>query len=110
MGLLQTVYTLSVPSGFPSTLGFEVYLAGKFAKEEHMAEGISLFLYRVYVHASQRAAQQRDPATGRIRRPPLPLELHFFLTIWAKTASVQHDILGWTMRTLEDYPILPAPL
>ncbi len=110
VGILQTVYTASPPTGLPATPAFAVYLASDFKDASHMQEGVSLFLYRVYVNTSQRAAQQRDIATGKISLPSLPLELHFFLTIWAKTASVQHDILGWTMRTLEDYSILPAPL
>lgn len=110
MGLLETVYTASPPTGFPPKLDFDVYLAEDFKESAHMKEGVSLFLYRVYVNATQRAARQIDVVTGKVRRPSLSLELHFFLTIWAKTASVQHDILGWTMRTLEDYPMLPAAL
>lgn len=106
--LLRAAYTSAPPAGFPPAPEFAVYLAGNFKENRRMEEGVSLFLYRVYVNASQRAAQQRDPITNRIRRPALPLELHFFLTIWARDATVQHDLLGWMMRTLEDYAILTA--
>ena len=93
----------------PANLKFDVYLAKSFKEDAHMKEGVSLFLYRVYVSANQRAARVRD-VTGRTLRPPLPLELHFFLTIWAESASMQHRTLGWAMRVLDDYPVLSASL
>ena len=108
--LLRAVYTSAPPAGYPTNPGFAVYLAANFKETKHMEEGVSLFLYRVYVNASQRAAQQRDPATNKLLRPALPLELHFFLTVWAKDATIQHDLLGWTMRALEDYALLPTAL
>ena len=42
--------------------------------------------------------------------PPIPLDLHFLLTAWAKDASLQHTIAGWMMRVLEDTPVLPTGL
>lgn len=88
-------------------LQFEVYGTEDF--KNHMAQGVSLFLYRVYVNATQRAPLTRS-ADGQFRRQLLPLDLHFFLTVWGPKASLQHAILGWTMRVLEDTPILPASL
>jgi hypothetical protein len=40
----------------------------------------------------------------------LSLDLHFFLTVWAQKASLQHAILGWAMRMIEDRPVMPASL
>ena len=88
-------------------LQFEVYRTEDF--KTHMAAGVSLFLYRVYVNGSQRASVVRD-RNGLPQPAPLPLDLHFFLTVWAPQASLQHAILGWAMRTLEDYSTLPAAL
>lgn len=88
-------------------LQFEVYGTEDF--KNHMASGVSLFLYRVYVNQNQRAPLVRA-ADGQTRRPSLPLDLHFFLTVWAAKASLQHAILGWAMRSLEDRPVLPASL
>lgn len=115
MNLLKLTYdaeqapALPEEKPLPEQLTFDVHLAGDIKDHKMDTEGVSLFLYRVYVNANQRATQTRD-ATGKILRSPLPLELHFFLTIWAKSASIQHRILGWTMRVLEDYPVLPAAL
>jgi hypothetical protein len=36
----------------------------------------------------------------------LPLDLHVLLTPWATEASLQHDILGWAMRVLEDNAVV----
>jgi hypothetical protein len=88
-------------------LQFDVYGTEDF--KNHMASGVSLFLYRVYVSQNQRTPVVRG-RDGQPRRPSLPLDLHFFLTVWATKASLQHAILGWAMRTLEDRPVMPASL
>jgi hypothetical protein len=41
-----------------------------------------------------------------VQRPRLPLDLHVLLTVWAKKASLQHEILGWMLRVIEDHPAL----
>ncbi len=88
-------------------LQFEVYATPDF--KNHMTQGLSLFLYRVHVNQSQRAPLGKYP-DGRARRPQLPLDLHLLLTAWGTKASLQHVILGWAMRVLEDNPVLPAAL
>jgi hypothetical protein len=88
-------------------LQFDVYGTEDF--KNHMASGVTLFLYRVYISQNQRAPVIRA-SDGKAVRPSLPLDLHFFLTVWAPKASLQHAILGWAMRMLEDRPVLPASL
>lgn len=88
-------------------LQFEVYGADDF--KNHMVAGVSLFLYRVYINTNQRSPITRA-SDGTMKKSQLPLDLHFFLTVWAPKASLQHAILGWAMRTLEDRPIFPAAL
>jgi Pvc16 N-terminal domain len=106
MRLLQESYR---PDLIESVLNlqFEVYGTDDF--KNHMSQGVSLFLYRVHVNAQQRAPLTKGSA-GNFRRQLLPLDLHFFITVWAPKASLQHAILGWAMRLLEDQPILTAPL
>jgi hypothetical protein len=93
--------------GTNQVLDFEVYGTDKF--KNHMTAGVSLFLYRIYVNTTQRSPLSQD-SDGRLRRTQLPLDLHFFLTVWAKDASLQHALVGWMMRVLEDYPIFPSAL
>lgn len=106
MRLLQESYRPDLIE--PATnLQFEVYGTEDF--RDHMAQGVSLFLYRVHLNATQRSPLVKDPSGG-LRRELLPLDLHFFVTVWAPKASLQHAILGWAMRLLEDNPVLPSSL
>ncbi|HEY6000568.1 MAG TPA: DUF4255 domain-containing protein [bacterium] len=73
-----------------------------------MSEGFSLLLYRVSVNATLRNLPSRRGVDGRRLRPSLPLDLHYVLTPWAKSADTQQVLLGWAMRFLEDRSILPA--
>ena len=96
------------PGDFGAPLSFQVYLSKDFQKP--MSAGVSLFLYRVYANPVQRTPPGRTGTDGRRQRSQLPLDLHFLLTAWAQDATLQHAVLGWMMRVLEDLPILPAGL
>jgi hypothetical protein len=91
-----------------AALTFAVYNTGDFGTP--METGVSLFLYRVLLNTTQRTPPAPPAPNGAVRRPLLPLDLHFLLTPWAKDASLAQEILGWLMRTLEDTPTLPAGL
>ncbi len=73
-----------------------------------MEEGISLFLYRVTVNTTLRNLPPRVAPDGGRYRPSLPLDLHYLLTAWATDPDQQQRLLGWSMRALEDVPILPS--
>ncbi len=87
---------------------FALYQASNF--QNPMEEGISLYLYRVATNTTRRNLPPRIGPDGRRYRPPLPLDLHYLLTPWARTAARQQRMLGWSMRVLEDTPILPTGL
>jgi hypothetical protein len=91
-----------------AALSFGVYRTHDFAAP--METGVSLFLFRVMLNSAQRTPPAPPLPDGTPRRTLLPLDLHFLLTPWAKDASLEQEILGWLMRTLEDTPILPAGL
>ncbi|MBV8901863.1 MAG: DUF4255 domain-containing protein [Verrucomicrobia bacterium] len=100
--LLRSSYT---PADFNNApLDFQVYVPEDFLNP--MDEGVSLFLYRIYHDGTYRTPPGRTQVDGKKGRTKLPLELHFLLTAWAKKASLQHEIAGWAMRTLEDNPVL----
>jgi hypothetical protein len=84
---------------------FAHYQASNLASP--MTEGVSLYLYRVTVSANRNLPPQLGP-DGKRYRPPIPLDLHFLVTAWAKDAIRQQRMLGFAIRTLEDTPILPA--
>jgi hypothetical protein len=87
---------------------FKLYHGTDF--ERPMAEGFSIFLYRVSINAALRNLPSRRTAEGRRHRPSLPLDLHYLLTAWATDAERQQRMLGWSIRFLEDLGTLPAGL
>lgn len=86
--------------------GFELYQVKDF--QSPMDEGVSLYLYRIAVNGSRRNLPPTIGVDGKKYRPPIPLDLHYLLTAWAKTAGRQQRLLAWAIRTLQDVPVLPA--
>jgi hypothetical protein len=101
LGLLQS----AAVGGEFDGVAFAHYQSGDF--ESPMADGISLYLYRVTVSSNRNLPPQLGP-DGRRYRPPIPLDVHYLVTAWAETAVRQQRMLGFAIRTLEDTPILPA--
>jgi hypothetical protein len=85
-------------------LDFKTYVPQDF--QSPMQAGLSLFVYRVLHNGQHRLPTGRVSADGRQGKPPLPLEIHFLITVWGKDATLQHTLAGWMMRTLESTPIL----
>jgi hypothetical protein len=100
--LLRSSYNPAEFNNAP--LDFQVYVANNFLNP--MEEGVSLLLYRIYQDGTNRTPAGRLQPNGQRGRNKLPVELHFLLTAWATQASLQHEIAGWMMRTLEDNPVL----
>lgn len=91
-----------------SAARFELYQLGDF--QTPMEEGVSLYLYRVAVNGARRNLPPTVGPDGARHRPPIPLDLHYIASAWAKSAVKQQRLLGWAIRQLEDVPILPAGL
>jgi hypothetical protein len=98
--LLEQSWQASTFNG--TELQFAVYRTLDF--KTPMDAGVSVFIYRVTVNGTQRTL----PAASPHHRRPLPTDVSLLLTAWAKDASLEHDILGWAMRTVEDNPILTS--
>lgn len=89
---------------------FELFQVGNFSQAQPMDEGISLFLYRLGVNAARRNLPSQVKLNGLRYKPPLPLDLYYLLTAWAKSAAKQQRLLAWAMRALEDTPLLSSGL
>jgi hypothetical protein len=59
---------------------------------------VTVFLYHIAANAEMRNAQ---PDAG-FARPPLPLELRYLITPWAKSAATVHLLCGHILQTLEE--------
>jgi hypothetical protein len=88
---------------------FELYQLTNFSNNP-MEEGISLYLYRVAVNGARRNIPPVLGRDGRRHRPPIPVDLHYVATAWARSAVKQQRLLGWMIRMFEDVPILPTGL
>jgi hypothetical protein len=69
---------------------------------------LSIFLYRIDVNRTMRAAWSgvgSHDGTGH-----LPLDLHYMLTPWASDPELEHRIVGRAMQCLESTPVLAGPL
>jgi hypothetical protein len=85
---------------------FELFQAKDF--QSPFEEGVTLFLFRLAVNGSRRNLPPTIGPDGKKYRPPIPLDFHYLLTAWAKTAARQQRLLGWAVRALQDVPVLPA--
>jgi hypothetical protein len=107
-GVLQLLRTSYDPEDFNQELEFKAFTARDFANP--ISAGVSLFLYRVVACGVQRTPAGPVQIDGRAAGTLLPVDLRFMLTVWGGEASLQHLIVGWMMRVLEDHPILSAGL
>jgi hypothetical protein len=71
---------------------------------------ITIVAYRVLPNLSHRTPAGRLLPNGKRQRTRLPVDLHLLITIWGTSAGTEQKLIGWTMRTLEDYPTLPSSL
>ncbi|HRI57092.1 MAG TPA: DUF4255 domain-containing protein [Anaerolineae bacterium] len=97
------------PEDFNNELEFRVFTARDFISPS-LQNGVSLFLYRVLPNGAFRTPAGRLDENGRRFRHQLAVDMHFILTAWGGSASLQHTIAGWMMRVMEDTPLLPAGL
>lgn len=93
-----------------ATATFPLFQATDFSTGIASGTGVSIFLYRMTPNASRRNDPPRPRPDGRRGLPVLPLDLYYLLTAWGGDAEMQQRLLGWTMRTLQDTPILTAGL
>jgi hypothetical protein len=78
--------------------------------KDPMPEGIALYLYRITIDGTLRNISARIAPDGRRMTPALPVDLHYLLIPFARDAVKQQRLLGWSMRILDDTPVLPSGL
>lgn len=85
---------------------FHLISSGELAAPTERGPELTVFLYRVTVNEHLRSAAAPSQPPGA--RPPLSLDLHLLLSVWADTALAEHTILSWTMLQLHLHPVLDA--
>ena len=64
---------------------------------------LTVFLYRVALHATTRNAPRRVLPDGRVQRQALPLELNYLITPWARETRAELLIAGRVLQVLHDH-------
>lgn len=94
----------------PQVQGFSLVsskeMGGGQGAPEPTRPALTLYLYRVTMNEHLR----NQPYTGGTAEapPPLALDLHYLLTVWAEDAKDEHRLLGWAMHLLHTHQTLSA--
>ncbi|MGV9386402.1 DUF4255 domain-containing protein [Nonomuraea sp. NPDC003707] len=105
LGLLESAAVGEPDFG---SAAFSVYTSSDLQRPQADRLAVSLYLYHITINTSRRNASGRIDEHGRCLLPPVPLDLHYLLTAWAKDATTQQRLLGWSVRVLQDTATLPA--
>lgn len=83
---------------------FRLLSSGELATSDGIENALSLFLYRVTYNEAMRTSRRvNDPLDAA---PPLSLDLHFLMTVWADSAQKEHTVMAWGMRQFYEHPVL----
>lgn len=69
-----------------------------------LKDGFYLCSWRVGIGGAPRNLPPRRTLEGELRRPSLPLDLHYLLIPAAADAARQARMLGWCLRFMHDLP------
>lgn len=101
---VHVLRTSRQPQGFEG--GVVIELRGSGADASGLEAGVSIFLYHIAENSAQRLAPKRGEPSTRESPPGLWLDLHFLVTASASSPRQAARLLGWTMHTLNQRPIL----
>lgn len=103
---LQATYPADLQAAFPCT--FQVLSSGQLSRFEDPTEStvtVTLYLYRATVSEHLRNLR---PGPATVTDTPLPLELHWMLTVWSASAAAEHTVYAWAMKQMHQQPLLDA--
>lgn len=90
------------------TASFELASSADLQKAPSEQPVAYAYLYRVAVNTTRRNLPSRRDPDGRLRLPPVPVDLHYLLIASAKVPVTQQRLLGWCVRVIQDTPTLHA--
>ena len=84
----------SVPRAEFPDAQFVLQQAADIAKTT-LAEGVSLYLYRISINTTRRSLPPRFEPDGRQFRPAIPVDLYYALCVWGRNVDMQQRLLGF---------------
>lgn len=97
----------AIGAGFPAAASVDLIEASSI---EELTTGIGILPYRVTVNGTYRRPGGTLTSTGGRRLTKLPVDVSIVIVIVAESVAAKLALAGWTMRTLEDHPVLPHGL
>jgi hypothetical protein len=89
-------------------IDFRLLSTDELAGKPDLRNVLSLMLYRITQNEHLRNARRtNDPSNAP---PPLSVNLHYVLTVWAGSALVEHSVMTWAMRELHHRPVLDSSI
>jgi hypothetical protein len=106
MTYLRDTYpaNLGPGSGFPSCQ-FKLFSSGELSGDlTDLGTALSLYLYRIKINEHRRNSIRPDGPSDSA--PPLWVDLHYLMTVWADSALAEQTIMTWGMLQLHLRPML----
>jgi hypothetical protein len=85
---------------------FKVISCGELAEGPDPRNTVTLFLFRITQDEYLRG--RRIPSDPPHANPPLSIDLHYLLTVWADNALAEQTVLTWAMREIQMHPVLDS--
>ncbi len=102
MQYLENTYPAVLREAHPCE--FRLVSSNQLAGEIDFGTSVTLYLYRVIVNEFLRNTPIIE--NGRHSQPPLSVDLHYLLSVWADSAVAEHTICAWVMQELNRHPIM----
>ncbi len=85
---------------------FQLISSGEMALLENdgMDNTVTLYLYRITMNEHLRNTAHPNRPSDAL--PPLSVDLHYLLTIWASGSEEEHRVAAWVMHQLHHHPTL----
>jgi len=87
-------------------LDFKLISSGELAENNELRNSLTLFLYRITQNEYLRS--RKTPADPPHANPPLSIDLHYLLTVWADNPLAEQTAMSWAMRELQMHSVLDS--
>ena len=101
---LDSVYPAELRALYPCS--FQMIASNQLEGEVDFGTSLTLYLYRIVINEHLRNQVTTGQPTGS--RPPLSVDLHFMVSVWADSAAAEQTISAWVMQQLNEHPMLDA--
>lgn len=85
---------------------FRVISSGELAEGPEPRNTVTLFLFRITQNEHLRT--HKLPTDPPQANPPLSVDLHYLLTVWADNALAEQTVTSWAMRELQMHPVMDS--